>query len=90
MRHVDAISPPPTTYTREQAASYLGLTKWKLTDLCRRGIVPHLRLGRRLLFRKASLDAVLDRLESESVLPALSDEAQMTAALRGEKIGGNR
>ena len=72
----------PITLTVQEAAARLGLSVWKLRDLCKQGKVPHLLLGRKLLFRQAALDALLDRMEAESVAPRPDPVEAMVAAMR--------
>lgn len=52
-----------------EAADLLGLSVWTLYDLARRRSIPHIRVGRRVLFRRASLLAWLDQQEAASTTP---------------------
>ncbi|MFZ5768637.1 MAG: helix-turn-helix domain-containing protein [Bacillota bacterium] len=51
----------------QEAAEILNLSPWTLYRLAREGRVPHVRIGGRVLFRRSSLIAWLDRQEAESV-----------------------
>lgn len=55
------------TITASEAAKILGLSVWTVYDLARRGVLPHIRVGRRVLFRRASLLAWLGAQEQASV-----------------------
>jgi excisionase family DNA binding protein len=48
-------------YSTEQLADLLGLSENSLLDYVHQGLVPHLRLGRRLLFPIAAIDEWLLR-----------------------------
>ena len=46
--------------TREAAATYLAVSKRTISDLQRRHVIPHIRLGARCVrFRRADLDEVM-------------------------------
>ncbi len=55
-----------STLTAKEAADYIGVSYWSLLEECKRGLVPHLRFHRRVLFRKESLDQWLLQKEVES------------------------
>lgn len=55
------------TITAKEAAGILGLSEWAVYDLARRRLLPHVRVGRRVLFRYASLLAWLEAQEQVSV-----------------------
>lgn len=55
------------TIEAAEAAEILGLSTWTVYALARRGEIPHVRVGRRLLFRRATLLAWLEAREAESV-----------------------
>lgn len=42
-----------------QAAQFLGVSKWKLQELCREGCVPFGRLGRHRYFYRSQLETWL-------------------------------
>ena len=52
----------PVLLTAREAALLLGLRESTLRDHTRRGLVPHLRIGRLLRYREADLLAWLDEL----------------------------
>lgn len=55
------------TITVPEGAAIIGVSSWVLYDLCRRGVIPHARVGRRILLRRASLLEWLKELEAKSV-----------------------
>lgn len=57
------------TIEAAEAAEILGLSTWTLYDLARRHAIPHVRVGRRVLFRRASILAWLDAQEALSTGP---------------------
>lgn len=57
------------TMEASEAAALLGLSVWTLYDLARRRAIPHVRVGRRVLFRRTSLLAWLDQQEAASTAP---------------------
>ncbi len=61
-------SPPtvhPLTYSLAEAAAVLGVGETLMRELVRTGRVPVLRLGRRVLVRRASLEQILADAEQE-------------------------
>ena len=61
---VSAIAPRLLTVT--QAAQYLNVGPWAIRTLHWEGTVRGIKIGRRLLFDKATLDAYVDRLLIEA------------------------
>ncbi len=55
------------TVTAEEAAEVVGLSPWTIYSLARRGAIPHVRIGRRVLFRRSSLLQWLEAEERASV-----------------------
>lgn len=51
----------PRLLSLEEAAIYLGVSKWTLRDLIFRGDLPHLKIKRRVLVDRADLDAYISR-----------------------------
>ncbi len=49
--------------SQEEAARYLGISKWTLRDLVFRGDLPCVRIKRRLLVDRQDLDAYLVRIK---------------------------
>lgn len=55
------------TIEAKEAAAILGVSEWTIYDLVRRRIVPHIKISRRILFRRTSLLAWLEAQEQASV-----------------------
>jgi len=55
------------TLEAREAAEILGLSTWTVYNLVRQHEIPHIKVGRRVLFRRASLLAWLDEQETASV-----------------------
>jgi len=51
----------PRLLSQQEGAAYLGISYWTLRDLIFRGVVPHVKIGRRILVDRLDLDAYLDR-----------------------------
>ncbi|WP_338826276.1 hypothetical protein MTBGP_09790 [Moorella thermoacetica] len=58
---------PRETITAGEAAEIIGLSEWTIYDLARRHVIPHIRVGRRVLFRRSSLLAWLEQQEAASI-----------------------
>ncbi len=56
-----------TTLTAKEAAEYLGISYWLITQLVKRKQIPCSRGGRRILFRKDALDVYLSKKENDSL-----------------------
>jgi len=56
-----------TTLTAKEAAEYLGISYWLITQLVKRKQIPCSRVGRRILFRKDVLDVYLSKKENDSL-----------------------
>ncbi len=56
-----------TTLTAKEAAEYLGISYWLITQLVRRKQIPCSRVGKRILFRKEALDIYLSKKENDSL-----------------------
>lgn len=56
-----------TTLTAKEAAEYLGISYWLITQLVRRKQIPCSRVGKRILFRKEVLDIYLSKKENDSI-----------------------
>ena len=50
-------------FTVEEAATYLGLCPKTVRTHTKRGLIPHVRIGRFIKYRRVALDALLARLE---------------------------
>lgn len=57
----------PVTLDVRNACAYLQISDYLLRQLVRERRIPHLRLGKRILFRQQALDAFLDSVEADSV-----------------------
>ncbi|WP_041282835.1 helix-turn-helix domain-containing protein [Desulfofundulus kuznetsovii] len=55
------------TITAEEAARIIGVSEWTVYDLARRRVIPHIRVGRRVLFRRTSILAWLEQQEQASM-----------------------
>lgn len=56
-----------TTLTAKEAAEYLGISYWLITQLVKRKQIPCSRVGKRILFRKEALDIYLSKKENDSI-----------------------
>jgi len=66
------------TMRARPAAEYLGTSYWKLLELVKTGLVPHIRIGGRLLFRRETLDRWL----SEQELAGIKQEPAALGKIR--------
>jgi len=57
------------------AAALLGISQYALRKLVSERAIPHIRLGSKILFRKAALEVFLNDLEAASIAPAESPAA---------------
>lgn len=55
------------TLTAREAAEYLGISYWLITQLVKRKQIPCSRVGKRILFRKEILDIYLSKKEKDSL-----------------------
>jgi len=58
------IEPAKRLLSQEEAARYLGISKWTLRDLVFRGDLPSVRIKRRLLVDRQDLDTYLERVKT--------------------------
>lgn len=59
----EAPTPPteaPDIMTADEVAAFLGVDRTTVYDFAGRGVIPHQRLGKRLLFRRGALVSWLD------------------------------
>jgi excisionase family DNA binding protein len=56
----------PATLKARLAAEYLGISYWKLLDMAKKGEIPHIRAGKLVLFRQATLDRWLAEQEEKN------------------------
>ena len=54
----------PVTMKAKQAAEYLGISYWKILDLAKKNMIPHIDCGKKL-FRKESLDKWMAEQENK-------------------------
>lgn len=52
--------PPPEVMTADQVAAFLGVDRNTVYDYAGRGVIPHQRLGKRMLFHRGALVSWLD------------------------------
>ncbi|WP_374187294.1 helix-turn-helix domain-containing protein [Priestia aryabhattai] len=57
------------TVTVKEASTYIGVSKDLIYQLVKENKLPHLKLGRRILFRKNSLDTWMLEQEKTSLKP---------------------
>jgi len=55
-----AAQPASDVMTADQVAEFLGVDRTTVYDFAARGVIPHQRLGKRLLFRRGGIVAWLD------------------------------
>lgn len=55
-----AAQPTSDVMTADQVAEFLGVDRTTVYDFAARGVIPHQRLGKRLLFRRGGIVAWLD------------------------------
>ncbi|HAA89944.1 MAG TPA: hypothetical protein DCE07_05140 [Peptococcaceae bacterium] len=82
------------TIIAREAARLLGVSGWMVYELMKRRVLPHVRVGRRILFRRASLLAWLEELEQRKEIThgyavcsshlTLLENAQHSQILSGE------
>lgn len=56
------------TIRAKEAAEMLGVSEWVIYDWARRKIIPHIKVGKRVLFRRASILQWLDEQEAASLV----------------------
>lgn len=56
-----------TTMDVKEVAGYLGVSDWWVYTMAKRGLLPHIRISGRLLFRKVAIDRFLSEKEAESM-----------------------
>jgi excisionase family DNA binding protein len=61
-RELAEVAEPPASdvLTADEAAEFLGVDRNTVYDFAGRGVIPHQRLGKRLLFRRGTLVSWLD------------------------------
>ena len=76
---------PALTYTVGEAAAMLGVSRGVGYEAARRGDLPTIRLGRRLLVPKAVLDRMLGVAPDHDVAPAGNGREVTTPAGQGRR-----
>jgi excisionase family DNA binding protein len=56
-----------STLKAREAARYLGISYWKILDMAKKSEIPHVRVGKIVLFRRETLDHWLAQQEAASV-----------------------
>lgn len=54
------------TWEAKQAAQYIGCSYWTILEMAKKGQVPHIRVGKRVLFRQTVLDEWMEEQEKLS------------------------
>jgi excisionase family DNA binding protein len=62
------------TYTVPEVAELLGISRSSAYECVRRGDIPALTLGRRVVIAKAAIDALLGTATSDAGEPAVGEE----------------
>jgi excisionase family DNA binding protein len=55
------------TLKAEQAALLLGISYWKLNEMCKAGKIPHFLVGNRRIFRRSTLESWMENQERLSI-----------------------
>lgn len=55
------------TFTAKEAAEYLKISYWLITQLVKRGEIPHHKWGRKIFFKKSNLDKFVDEQEERAL-----------------------
>lgn len=55
------------TFTAKEAAEYLKISYWLITQLVKRGEIPYHKWGRRIFFKKVNLDKFIDKMEEDAI-----------------------
>lgn len=63
----------------QEAAEYLKISYWTLLEKAKKGVIPCVRVGRRVIFSQEGLDAWIEEQESKSLQ---SDEIPEYGKLR--------
>lgn len=75
---VETAIEPRITMTVQETAAYLGVSDDTVYEMVRRKEIPHIRIRRRILFRRDTLDNWLSRMEAAS--ERRSEEWTITSA----------
>lgn len=55
------------TFTAKEAAEYLKISYWLITQLVKRGEIPYHRWGRKIFFKKTNLDKFINEQEKKAL-----------------------
>jgi excisionase family DNA binding protein len=55
------------TIVAKEAAAMLGVSEWVVYDWARKKLIPHIKVGKRVLFRRSSILQWLDEQEKASM-----------------------
>ena len=55
------------TFTAKEAAKYLKISYWLITQLVKRGEIPYHRWGRKIFFKKTNLDKFINEQEEKAL-----------------------
>ncbi|HOT77159.1 MAG TPA: helix-turn-helix domain-containing protein [Candidatus Wallbacteria bacterium] len=61
-----ALAQNKITIDAKKAAQLLGISYWSLLEMCKRGEVPYISIGKKRLFREQSLLQWINELERQS------------------------
>ncbi len=71
------------TMDAKEAAKYLGISYWLLLEKCKAKEIPHIRVGKRVLFRKETIDRWMTNQETLSLQPSYDSQVIGLARARG-------
>ena len=71
------------TMDGKETAIYLGISYWLLLEKCKAKEIPHIRVGKRVLFRKETIDRWMANQETLSVQPIHESQVIGLAKARG-------
>ena len=57
---------PPLIMNAAEAAAYTDTSERNFRELAEKGVFPHIRVGRRVLFRRDAIDTALAKLEAQN------------------------
>ncbi|WP_017756788.1 excisionase family DNA-binding protein [Calidifontibacillus oryziterrae] len=66
------------TMTAKEAANLLGVSYWLLLEMAKKGQIPNIRAGKRVLFRLESLEEWMDQQEKDSITKSENEQKQGT------------
>lgn len=57
----------------KEAAPYIGASEYKLREMVRGKLIPHYRIGNRIMFRKSTLDDWILKQEQENTVEEVGE-----------------